>query len=104
MVNFKDEIRLIAEKEREDQKTAHFRGLNPEELSVPDMEIWEKVKNESITREDFDRYRNNLVDEGSGDVKDNVPQSRVIFLAFIANKVIVIFLKKELEERKKFRQ
>jgi hypothetical protein len=103
---FRDFIAEIAgfhaEEEAGAAKTSHFlfdkngqkTFFNPEALRPEDMAIWEKVKDGSLEREDFQAYEKAVV---SG----NVDISRRMFCAFIANKAMGIFGKRELLEYKK---
>ena len=84
--NFKEEILRAVEVEREHKKTAHFpEFMDVEELMPEDMEIWEKIKDETITMEEIIRYKKGLIDE-EGEVRNNVSPSRIKFLAFASNK------------------
>ena len=87
---FQEEIKEVAEKET----AAHFKHgtFNPEELTEDDRIIWEKVKDETVSREDLDTYRESVGGES---------ETRRVFLAFINNKALVVFLAREIEKRKK---
>lgn len=56
---FRNEIAEIARKELEEGKTADFSGkeIASSELTEDDMEIWLKIKDGSVTQEDFEKYR-----------------------------------------------
>lgn len=83
----------IKEVER-NESAAHFEhgDFNAEELTEKDRDIWERLKDGSITREDLSEYRRDVGEES---------ESRKIFLGFISNKAMGMFLKKEIENRKK---
>lgn len=88
---------VMAEKkklESGEKPEAHFMDwhgvvFNPEELTEDDCIIWEKLKNGSLDGKDFFAYREKLETEVPAD--DN---SRKMFLAYVANKMQVIFLKR----------
>ncbi len=87
---FQNEIQDLKEKEALSGKTVHLIHVNPEDLTDEDMAIWEKVKDESVTRDDTTRYRQSVE-------AINV-LSRKHFMGFISNKAGVIFLKREFDE------
>lgn len=91
MAKFRAKIEAIKQAESERGETVHLTNVNVEELAWEDKIIWEKVENESITREDFQSYRPSL---GS-----NLSRSRKEFSFFVANKLNPIWLRKEMRER-----
>ena len=76
-------------------KTGHFleAGFKPEELTEADREIWEKIKNGSITREEALAHRNTL--------KADNNFSRRLFGEFIANKAYAVIGNREMDAREK---
>ena len=97
--NFKKEIQDIVEKEREQKKTAHFsESINTGELTPDDLEIWEKIKNETITMEVFTQYRESFNDEERETRKD-IPRSRIEFLQFVSNKVGMMIMMKDMKAK-----
>lgn len=78
----------MKENEETAGKTAHFVDLDPRELTLEDMRIWDEIKKETITREKFNEYKKLLIDEKTGNPKKDIPASRLEFMAFIANKAI----------------
>jgi hypothetical protein len=77
-------------------KSGHFltvasgeRELNPDfdvtKLTEKDREIWRKIKNRTITLEEFREYSDAV---GALDDGDAAKASRVIFLEFAANKAM----------------
>ncbi len=100
--SFKEEIRDVAEQEKIVGKTGHFSessgnaiDFNVDELSVEDMDIWGKVKDDSITKQEYDQYRAPFDDVSAKDM----PQTRITFLKFISNKVGIILMTKDMKEK-----
>jgi hypothetical protein len=94
--NFRGEIRSIVEEEQKTRKTVHFQELNPEELSPEDMDIWEKVSDRSVTREDFDRYRGRTINANLEKRQRSLSQTKIEFLKYVANKVSEILIEREI--------
>jgi hypothetical protein len=95
--DFREEIGLIIEEERANQKTAHFNELKPEELSPEDLEVWEKIKDGSVTQENMKEYKNIFFD-GEGKIKENITPGRKEFMAFANNKANIVLLNKQIKQ------
>lgn len=95
---FRKEINQMKEKDIKQEKPAHLFEVNPEELILKDAEIWERVKNETVTKDDFQTYKSEFIDK-EGNFRENLPKSRLKFLQFIANKVNVIFLNQQIKKK-----
>lgn len=99
---FRGEISALRDAEKATGKTAHFTHLpefNHEDLTIDDMEIWEKVKDRTITREDLRKYDEtlDLVENGiKKGLKPGVSVSRNVFRAFINNKAVPILIEREM--------
>ncbi|MDP2696440.1 MAG: hypothetical protein Q8O87_04320 [bacterium] len=79
--------------------SAHFHKLelkDLDDLTKRDGEIWEKLYNKTLTTEEYESYRQEVVASGSS-VRD-------IFRQFIANKATIIFGRLELAELRKDRK
>ena len=99
---FREEIARIAAEEATIHKTANFRNptnFNPQELTVEDMNIWEKTRAETITEEEFNIYRSNFKEQG-GYASD----SRCGFLSVVGNRASAIIGERWLAEQKKKKQ
>lgn len=97
--NFKEEIRRIVEEEREGGKTAHFpEPIDVEELLPEDLEIWDKIWNETITQEEITQYRKSFLDN-NGEVKEGMSVSRMRFVAFASNKAGPVIMMKGMKEK-----
>jgi len=92
---FQQEMTALKEQEEKEtdptKKTAHFERINLTELTMKDLEIYQKTKDKSITEEDLNKYSKDLK-------KEEVSQSRKEFIAFIGNKAFVIFGQRHLKE------
>lgn len=98
---FKGEIEKLKKEEEEQGKIA-LAEVDPEELTLEDSEIWEKIKNETIAMEEMTQYMKNLTDE-RGRAKNGVSPSRINFMAFANNRaggvIIVREMKKDLGKK-----
>lgn len=102
----RQEIREYAEKEESGEiKTAHFLGgeFDPSRLTDEDLLIWQKISAGTITEREFDMYQNGVYGGEERDDSD-IEVSRSLFLAFLRNRVAVIFGRRHLEEMKKNRE
>ncbi|OGZ00091.1 MAG: hypothetical protein A2945_00115 [Candidatus Liptonbacteria bacterium RIFCSPLOWO2_01_FULL_52_25] len=98
------EIVGIYEKEKRDGKPAHFlnSNFNPRDLTFEDKRMWDKAKDESITRADLHAYHQSIIDPRTKNVRDDVPYSRYTFYAFITNEASrPIGMREEAEEKNK---
>ena len=79
--------------------TAHFDNpdFNPTELTPKDKEIWNKIANESITAEEFAKYRQEIETEEKSKIDIGEHSSRLDFYAFTANKATSVLAKKQME-------
>jgi hypothetical protein len=91
-----EEERAKAAKER---GTAHFLGeeFNAEELTEEDKQMWERIKSKNINPGEFDAYRSSVL-SAEEEKPVHHPTSREIFLAFLANKALPIFLEPYLNK------
>ncbi|MFH0891114.1 MAG: hypothetical protein V1856_03720 [Candidatus Liptonbacteria bacterium] len=89
----------VDEEKSRTKKSGHLIDpeFNPKELRPEDEEIWGKVKNSSVTREDVTLYRKGITATGAC-------RSVQIFAEFIANLAMPIILRPEIEEWKKSRK
>ena len=96
------EIGGIYEEEKRDGTPAHFlnSNFNPRDLTLEDKRIWDKVRDESITREDFNAYRESIIDPRTRNVKGDIAYSRYTFSAFIENKATPVIGMREAKETK----
>lgn len=87
--SFVDEIAQMQQEERDKGLTAHFTfpsaPFNPEDLTLEDKKIWDKVKSGSITWDDYRAYEAEI-SKAVADPKDRRAASRAVFKMFIANK------------------
>ncbi|MBI2591101.1 MAG: hypothetical protein HYW34_00255 [Candidatus Brennerbacteria bacterium] len=86
--NFHREIRELKEKEEKGElKTVHLKDINPDELVFEDMAKWEQVKNNLIILDDLEDFAAELRQEGKKpEDKEEIPESRLLFAAFLLNK------------------
>ena len=102
--DFRNEIKAIAETEGQEGKTAHFQGensaLDVNDLTIDDMNLWTKIKDGSITRDDLKEHDQGfyLVEEGMRKGRLNIPLSRKIFRAFAANRASSILAERQLAD------
>lgn len=95
LASFQWEIAQFQKDEEEGRKTsAHLTGreFNVAELTERDSEIWEKIKNGSITMDEFQKY--------SFEVEKDGNQSRSIFKAMAANIATTVIGNKYLESQR----
>jgi hypothetical protein len=99
---FIGEIRAIYEEESRENNMAHFQSsrFKPQTLIWEDKLIWDKVKNKIVTRDDIASYRESIVDPATRKLREDLPQSRYTFLAFIENKAAPVIGWREMEEGK----
>jgi hypothetical protein len=99
---FRDEIAELAVTESNNgnflKPNTHERNLNFDvsHLTEEDRAIWEKIKNGTITREEFDAYADGVV---ALDEHDPATESRVIFCKVAANKATVVITRRVFEKR-----
>lgn len=92
---FVQEIKEWIEQEHsglKESKHLTYENFDPNNLRREDEEIWEKVKNKTITREEFSEYRRiarELAQNGSVQ----------IFSSFIANRAMPVIIRKEMAEK-----
>lgn len=103
---FKEDFRAVVEAENE-KGTAHFRKMksedynfDPADLQAEDMEIWEKIKNGSVTMEDFHAYRAKVEKFMALNPGSKKALSRNIFASYAANKANNILMLSELQKTK----
>ena len=90
---FIEEMRRFKAEEAEAGKTAHFEGVSEDDFkdfTVEDANYWSKIKDETITEEEWNRYAAGFLDE-KGKPLGSVPQVRQELRAFFGNKVSVVF-------------
>lgn len=75
--SFLSEVRSLKDNE-EQEGTAHFVNVEISELTIDDMEMYEKLKNGALTSSDFEVYRSS--------VERTHNKSRILFAGYIANK------------------
>gem|GEM_PF-2415697 len=93
--DFRNNVEKMKEAEKQKQNTTHFSRVNPRELELADSVILGKLEDGSLTEEDFFEYRSRIFDIKTSELLPGVPPSRAYFSAFIANKAIPLFIKKE---------
>ena len=81
---FKEEIRKIREEEERGERVSkHLAaieghpGLSEDELTLEDMEFWEKIKQGNFDKEEFFEKKRKVYQEGNA--------SRIVFWDFLAN-------------------
>ena len=91
MEDFRAEIQGIAEGERKAKEggevsSGHFADFpfDVVDLTEEDMKIWEKIKSEEITLEEFREYDKKFRDENGPDALSQT--SRGIFVQFAGNR------------------
>lgn len=87
---FRSEIGALKEKEKQERETAHFEGVNPEELTFDDMIIYQNCKNGFLSLENFNNYRQSIPKEQKG---------RREFAAYIGNMLMAKLGNEQLRER-----
>ncbi len=74
--------------------------FEPQELTVEDMEIYKKVKAETVTREEWDVYHKNTLKILALAGDRAKVSTRIMFDEHIANTLNVIFYRREFEKNK----
>lgn len=92
LINFRAEIEAIKQEDMKRGTPIHLFDVNTEELTVEDMAMWNKIKDKSITLEDYNAYRPSF---GS-----SLSQGQKEFRFFIANKAVPVISGKNLHELK----
>ena len=94
---FQEEIEALKQVEITEGKTAHLREsetypieLNPDELIDEDRTVWEKLQERKLSRNEFEEYRFQIVEEGN--------ENRNRFAAFIANLLTSQMLEKDIKK------
>lgn len=95
-------LEYAKKEERGEIKTAHFLGgeFDPARLTDEDLLTWQKVSAGTITESEFDMYQDGVYGGEERDDSD-IEVSRSLFLAFLRNRVAVIFGRRQLEEMRK---
>ncbi len=103
---FREDFRAVVEAENE-RGTAHFRKMksedydfDPADLQAEDMEIWKKIKNGSVTIEEFRAYRAKIEKFMISRPGSKEAVSRNVFLSYAANKANSVLMRQELEKTK----
>lgn len=100
---FQQSIEQYQKGEREKTiPTGHFDNpdFNAAELTKKDKEIWDKIADESLTAEEFAKYRQEVESEEKSNINASERSSRLDFYAFAANKASIVLMKKQLEALK----
>jgi hypothetical protein len=97
LIEFKDEMQRMKAEEVSKGETAHFEAINPEELTIEDMHMWQVFK-DFKDGDDLDKLVSILTafKLSVSSVKP-VNLSRVAFGAFISNKVGYLTMIKGME-------
>ena len=90
LAEFRAEIEAIKNTDMK-RGTVHLENVNTDELTAADLAIWKKVKDGSITREEYEDF--------SPPFGTAENESRKLFRFFIANKAAVIFSERGMRER-----
>lgn len=108
MAEFRAEISELKRKEDDkEDSSSHFQfgEFNPADLTEKDMEIYEKFKKGTLSVEELDQYRDQVMKEE--DVvapknEDLIPKfkTRGLLVGYIANKLGGILMRKEYEKRR----
>ncbi len=77
LARFREEISELKRIEEQERKTANLTKLHPENLGEQEMNIWKKFQGKTLTKEEYDAYREGV--EG---------RDAIDFVAFIGNKII----------------
>lgn len=96
----REEIRAYREKElRRELTSGHLidEAFSADELEDADLEIWEKVRDGTITQDEFNAYNQEFLRLG-GNWGASVNFSRRRFVEFVRNLAGGIFAKRQLEE------
>src|SRR3989344_2965990 len=88
---FREEIAALEDEETRRKETAHFDGVQVEELTEEDRALWERFKADVVTREELSRYQREVFQRG-------VSKSRQAFCEYIANKLMIRFGEEELRK------
>ncbi len=103
---FREDFRAVVETENE-KGTAHFRKMksedydfDPADLQAEDLDIWKKIKNGSVTMEDFKAYRAKVEKFMASNPGSKRALSRNTFMSYAANKANNILMRSELEKTK----
>ena len=93
---FKQEIAALKEAEKRERKTAHFEGMDTEELTEKDKAIWEQCKTGALSREEIREYMNEVFKEGN--------TSQKLFYGYVANEQNKKWQREEVEAWEKAQQ
>lgn len=110
--SFIEEIKeLLRQEEAGEVRTAHLKKpeylkdeeyhFSPEELTEADMEMWDRLKQDNITIEEFQEYKDLVVAEELAQGRDWKTSSRLIFVELAANRANVVVNKHILDEYNK---
>lgn len=97
----REEIRAYRDKElRREFTSGHLmdEAFSADELEDQDLEIWEKVRDQTLTKAEFNNYNEVFLRLG-GDWGGSINFSRQRFVEFIRNLAGVIFMERYLEEK-----
>ena len=85
--NFRKEIACLKKEEGETRKTAHFKDVNPADLSETDRLFYQMFLDKILTVKELNIYRGELSQHGN--------QSQKHFAAYIGNKLFIQMYKKD---------
>lgn len=113
--SFMEEIKeLRRQEEAGEVSTAHLKKpeymkdeeyhFEPEELTEADMEIWDKLRGEDITIEEFREYMDGVVAEEMAAGRDWKTSSRLIFAELAANRANTIVNKHVINELNEYKK
>lgn len=94
LVSFRDEIERAVELDKQNQASGHFKDIkkfNKTELTLRDMYIWRKVKDGSVTEEEFRSYRKACE-------STKLSSSRDAFVQWVSNLANIPLARKRLQE------
>ncbi|MDP3731124.1 MAG: hypothetical protein Q8R34_01370 [bacterium] len=91
--DFKKEVAGLKKQEEENlnedgtRKTAHFKEINPDELTEADQKLHRKLLSGELIVDELRNYQNKLSESGNQSQKD--------FSAYVANKLFIQMYKKK---------
>ncbi len=113
--SFIEEIKeLLRQEEAGEVSTSHLKKpeyikdeeyrFSPEELMEADMEMWDKLRGEDITIEEFREYMDGVVAEEMAAGRDWKTSSRLIFAELAANRANTIVNKHVINELNEYKK
>ncbi len=94
MEDFLAEMRELKGQQEKEHISQDLAGVVLDDLTERDRDMWQDLRDETITRESLGEYSRELLDD-IGNYQEDVPEGRRAFSRFLNNKVQGVFVPRE---------